>query len=503
MKATGKRLRVLATNDFHGALLPTKPGFARGESVGGAAAMAGYFARERAATDAPTVLIDGGDVMQGTPISNLSDGRATVEYYNRVGYTAAALGNHEFDWGIETLQQRVKQADFAWLGANVYVKGTDTLPSWVRPTALVTLPGCPKSATPCDSVKVGIIGIATEHTPITTRPSNVASLSFGDEAAAVDRWVPRLRAAGADFVIVTAHSGAFCDRADPSKDCRGEIVDVAARLKHRPDLIVSGHTHSQVNTVVNGIRIVQASSNGTRFSVVDLARISPDSVVAQVQMQPVTYADSVRADTVVGALVRRYEAEVGPKVKEVITTLPTPLTREGDEYALGNLIIDAQRAATGTQVAIMNNGGIRTELLAGPVRYEDLFRLQPFANTLVTMRLGGRQLLQTLENVVGQGAKPDAHISGLSIRYDVSAEPGRRVVAATLEDGSPIRPDGQYTVTVNDFMAEGGDGYAALTEGTEVNRTGFVDLDTLITYLRKQPQPLAVPTTGRIMRVQR
>ena len=254
-------------------------------------------------------------------------------------------------------------------------------------------------------MKVGIIGIATEHTPMTTRPSNVTTLTFGDEAEAVDRWVPRLRAAGADFVIVTAHSGAFCDRADPAKDCRGEIVDVATRLKHRPDLIVSGHTHSQVNTVVNGIRIVQASSNGTRFSVVDLARISPDSVVAQVQMQPVTYADSVRADTVVGALVRRYEAEVGPKVKEVITTLPTPLTREGDEYALGNLIIDAQRAATGTQVAIMNNGGIRTELLAGPVRYEDLFRLQPFANTLVTMRLSGARLLQALENVVGQGAE--------------------------------------------------------------------------------------------------
>jgi 2',3'-cyclic-nucleotide 2'-phosphodiesterase/3'-nucleotidase/5'-nucleotidase len=501
--AATKRLRVLATNDFHGNLLPTKPGFARGASVGGAAAMAGYFARERAAVDAPTVLIDGGDVMQGTPISNLSEGRATVDYYNQVGYTAAALGNHEFDWGIETLKQRVRQANFAWLGANIYVKGTDTLPSWVRPTAMVTLPGCPRSAMPCDSVKVGIIGIATESTPLTTRPSNVTTLSFGDEAAAVDRWVPHLRAAGADFVIVTAHSGAFCDRDDPSKNCRGEIVDVAKRVKHRPDLIVSGHTHSLVNTVINGVRIVQANNNGTRFSVVDLERISPDSVRAVVQMQPITYVDSVRADSAVGALVQRYADEVGPKVKEVITTLQAPLTREGDEYALGNLIVDAQRAATGTQVALMNNGGIRTELLAGPVRYEDLFRLQPFANTLVTMRLGGAQLLKALENVVGQGPRPDAHISGMRVQYDPSAAVGKRVISATLNDGAPIIPEGVYTVTVNDFMAEGGDGYASLTEGTEVKKTGIVDLDTLIDYLRKQPQPLPVPATGRLVRVTR
>ena len=151
VKDSGKRLRVLATNDFHGALLPTKPGFARGESVGGAAAIAGYFSRERAATEGPTVLIDGGDVMQGTPLSNLSDGRATVEYYNRVGYTAAALGNHEFDWGIETLKQRIREANFAWLGANVYVKGTDTLPSWVRPTTMSPSPaarGAPPPAIP-------------------------------------------------------------------------------------------------------------------------------------------------------------------------------------------------------------------------------------------------------------------------------------------------------------------------------------------------------------------
>jgi 2',3'-cyclic-nucleotide 2'-phosphodiesterase/3'-nucleotidase/5'-nucleotidase len=490
------RLRVLATNDFHGALEATRPGFARGREVGGAAAMAAYLRRERS-TVGTTMLIDAGDVMQGTPISNLTAGRATVDYYNRAGYTAAALGNHEFDWGIDTLRARVAQAKFGWLAANVVERATGSAPAWVKPAMLVSLPGCAAGAPACDSVKVGVIGIATESTPTTTRPSNVSSLRFEDEAEAVDRWVPRLRAAGVDFVVVTAHSGAFCDRDDPSRGCEGEIVDVARRLRHRPDLIVSGHTHSLVNTVVNGIPIVQANSGGTRLSVVDLERISADSVAVRVVAQPTTFVDEVRPDSAIGALVAGYRRVIGPKLDEVVTVLARPLLREGGEYALGDVIADAQRAATGTQVSLMNNGGIRTELGAGPVRYTDLFRLQPFANTLVTMELTGKQLLAALEHALESG-RPDVHVSGVHVRYDPAAPEGRRVREATLEDGSPIRPDARYSVTVNDFMAEGGSGFTMLKEGADVVRTGIVDLDALIDYLRARPRPLPLPTPDRM-----
>jgi 2',3'-cyclic-nucleotide 2'-phosphodiesterase/3'-nucleotidase/5'-nucleotidase len=496
--ARTKRLRVLATNDFHGALEASRPGFARGREVGGAAAIAAYFRSERA-TNGATVLIDAGDVMQGTPISNLTQGRASVDFYNRAGYAAAALGNHEFDWTIPVLRQRMQEAHFAWLGANVYVKGTDTLPSWVRPTALIPVPSCTAGSARCDTVRVGVIGIATELTPTTTRPSNVATLTFGDEAEAIERWVPRLRAAGADFVIVTAHSGAFCDRDDPSKNCTGEIVDVAKRLRARPDLIVSGHTHSQVNTVVNGIPIVQGNSSGTRFSVIDLSRTASGPASASVVAQPTTYVDQVRPDAAIGAMVNRYRSEIGPRVNEVITSLAAPLTREGGEYPLGNLIVDAQRASTGTQIAITNNGGIRTELAAGPVRWADLFRLQPFANTLVTMEISGAQLLEVIEHGIA-ASEPRIHVSGLRIRYRPSA-PGSRVVSATLNDGTPITATGRYTITVNDFMAEGGDGFEALKRGTHVERTGIVDLDALVDYLRARPRPLRAPPADRMSRV--
>jgi 5'-nucleotidase len=344
-----------------------------------------------------------------------------------------------------------------------------------------------------------VIGIATETTPTTTKPSNVTTLTFGDEAEAIERWVPRLRAAGADFVIVTAHSGAFCDRDDPSKNCQGEIVDVANRLRAKPDLIVSGHTHSQVNTVVNGIPIVQGNSSGTRFSIVDLTRAGNGTVTARVVAQPTTYVDQVHPDSAVAAMVERYRTEIGPKVNEMITQLSAPLTREGGEYPLGDLIVDAQRAATGTQVAITNNGGIRTELAAGPVRWADLFRLQPFANTLVTMTVTGAQLLQTVERGIA-GSEPRIHVSGMRVRYRPGAAPGSRVVSATLDDGTPITPQGRYTLTVNDFMAEGGDDFEALKQGTNVDRTGTVDLDALVDYLRKRPKPLQPPVANRLTR---
>jgi 5'-nucleotidase len=305
---------------------------------------------------------------------------------------------------------------------------------------------------------------------------------------------------GADFVIVTAHSGAFCTAPDYTAGCNGDIVDVARRLTARPDLIVSGHTHSKVNTVVNGITIVQAFTGGTAFSIVDLDRVSPDSVAVRVVDQPTPYTDQVPADSAVAALLQRHVEAVGPRISEVVSFLEQPLTRTEGDYPLGNLIADAQRAATGTQVAIMNNGGIRVELLAGPLRYSDLFRLQPFANTLVTVQLTGDQLLRALEHGLASGS-PDIHVSGVRVRYDPKAAAGNRVIEARLDDGTRVTPTGRYSVTVNNFMHEGGSGFTMLPEGADPVLTGIVDLDALVAYVRTLGQPARVPAGGRFVPV--
>lgn len=491
-----KRLRVIGTNDFHGHLLPTRPPWAEGREVGGAAVLAAYFAEARAGIDAPTVLLDGGDVMQGTPISNLTRGRATIEFYNAVGYTAAAVGNHEFDWTAEVFAERIAESEFAWLSANIFVAGTDTLPAWGRATETVRLPGCAAGPPACDSVQVGIVGVITRSTPVAAMPSYVAPFDFGDEAEAIDRWVPRLREEGADFVIVVAHEGAVCP-AGAGDDCRGRMIDVVARLAHPPDLIVSGHSHQLLDIAPSGVPLTQSREYGYNISVIDLERVSGDSVAVHVRAQPVTWADEVEPDPAVAALIDRYVREMAPTLYEVVTVLDQPLVRDAPEIPLGNLIADAQRRTTGTQVAIMNNGGIRTELQAGEVQYQDLFRVQPFGNTLVTMTLSGEQLLAAFEHVL-RGGRAGAHISGARMTYRPDAEPNHRLVSATLDSGEPILPGGTYRVTANNFLVDGGDGFWMLAEGSAKDYTGILDLEALIDHLRSLPRPLPHPEIGRI-----
>jgi 2',3'-cyclic-nucleotide 2'-phosphodiesterase (5'-nucleotidase family) len=166
------RLRVLTTNDFHGRLESSTPSWAEGRPVGGAATLAAYFRAEREGFGGPTIILDGGDVMQGTPVSNLTRGRSTIDYYNAVGYGGAAIGNHEFDWSPAVLRERIAQARFPWLAANILVAGSDTTPSWVRDTAYVDV----------DGVRVGLVGLITEETGSKTMAAYVAGLEFADGA---------------------------------------------------------------------------------------------------------------------------------------------------------------------------------------------------------------------------------------------------------------------------------------------------------------------------------
>ncbi|MGH7444533.1 MAG: 5'-nucleotidase C-terminal domain-containing protein, partial [Longimicrobiales bacterium] len=480
------RLRVIATNDFHGRLEAEHPSWADGRPLGGAAILASYFRLERDGFRGPVILLDGGDVMQGTPISNLTEGRSTVDYFNRVGYGGSAIGNHEFDWTIDVLKQRIEQAGFPWLSANIFVAGTDSAPSWVQPTALVDV----------DGTTVGIIGLSTEQTPDVTRPSNVSGLEFRDGAAAIDRWVPLLRARGADFVVVIAHAGALCRT--PTTECSSEIIDWARRVTARPDLIVAGHTHRVARTRENGIPIVETGSYGTRYGVVDLERISADSVDAWIRGTPAAWHWRVAPDTAVAALVERYAAEIRPRVDRVVATIAEPLERAPGEYALGRLIADAQRTVADAQLSLMNNGGIRAALDAGPLTWGEAYNMHPFDNKIVVLHLTGAQIRAALEHVLSRD-QPGAHISGVTVHYDSSAAAGARVRSVTLEDGAALRDDAVYTIAVNDFLADAGDGFEMFADAQRRVPTGISDLDAFIQHVAALPQPVRAPAEPRFI----
>jgi 5'-nucleotidase len=213
---------------------------------------------------------------------------------------------------------------------------------------------------------------------------------------------------------------------------------------------------------------------------------------------PTTYGDLVPPDSAVAELVRSALEEIGPRVTAVITTLAEPLERSPAEYPLGRLIADAQRVQTGAQIALMNNGGIRDGLPAGEITWGMLYQVQPFENRMVLLRLTGAQVLETLETALADGT-PDLHISGVRVSYDPSRRAGERVLSAELDGGAPIRPAATYTVAVNDFLAQRGDGYEALGEALERDDLDMLDVDALVDYLGDLDAPVRAPAEARFV----
>jgi 2',3'-cyclic-nucleotide 2'-phosphodiesterase (5'-nucleotidase family) len=479
-------LRVLAINDFHGTLETRVYGWSNRRPIGGGAALKATFDSAAAACGCPVLRLDSGDEMQGSLASNLVFGRSTVEVLNAVGLDAAAVGNHDLDWGVDTLRARMAQARYAWLSANVFDSATGRRPGWAQPYRIVERGG----------LRIALIGWTTPQSKTIVKAENVAGLVFGRGAGAIADVLAAVRAEHPDVTILLAHEGAYCD----SLPCAGEIVDLARQLDSTAvQFIVSGHTHSLVNTVVNGIPIVQARSNGTAYGVADLVRRGDGSRAWTVRVETV-WADRVAPDPAVGAIVARYRPEVDRLARTVVAELRDSLRMLRGEYPLGNLIADAQRAAVpGIDFAVMNNGGIRRDLYPGPLTYSDLFEAQPFGNSVVRVWITGAGLKDVIEHALDKGS-PDAHVSGLTVRYDPARPRGDRVVALSRSDGSPVVPGRTYVLAVVDFLQTGGSGYAMLRT-LRSERTGKTDLDALVEYLKRLPQPVAAPDAHRFVAV--
>jgi 5'-nucleotidase len=479
------RLRIIATNDFHGALEPRPD--AAGVVRGGAAYVASVIesAERECAPECVTLIVDGGDMFQGTPASNLAYGRPVVDYYNRMGYAASALGNHEFDWGTDTLQARMRQAHYAILGSNVrFTDGRDV--PWIRDDTMVTR----------GKTRIGIIGFATVTTPTQTRAANVVGLRFDEPAPIVSARAKALRARGADVIVVIAHSGAFCN-ATGMDACQGEIVEFARALTEKVDAIVSAHTHTLVDYSVGGIPIVQARSSGRAVAVIDIPLV--DGKPAGIPHEEVrdVVDSATRPVASIDSLVKTATASVSGFVNRKVAEVAATYDREGEQYPLGNLIADAQRWAGKGDLAIMNNGGIRANLQAGTATYGSLFEIQPFGNTLYRITMTGAQLRAYLERIVTRDP-PRYHISGVTIRYNPASPAGKRIVSIAFPAGRSLVDSAQYDVIVNDFMATGGEGMGP-PPGARSTPTNIVDLDALVNYMKSLPSPVIAPSDPRIL----
>lgn len=484
------RVQIVHTNDVHGRLLPQ---VVDSDTVGGAAVVAAHLDSLRVRFDGPTLVLSGGDIMQGTAISNLAWGRPLIDIHNRQGYDAAVLGNHEFDWGLDTLRARVEESHFPWLAANIHGPDPDDPPDWFHPWVIVEREG----------IRVGVVGIALSSTPEVVIAGRTEDLTFSDEAEALRRTVPVVRNQGVDFLVALAHVGAICADPgvapdEPSTGCEGPAVDILREAGEGVDLFLGAHTHARNLVEVDGTLLLQAPAYTEGIAVAHLERTATGVRPIHAAVFP-PRARQVDPDTMLTRVVDEWVAEVGPTLEETVAELAEPFSNEerrARENPAGNLLADAQRWATGADVGLVNNGSLRRSLPAGPVSFGVLYEFQPFQNELVRIEVDGTLLREILEFGLTESGEPWVHVSGLRIHYDPGAPDGRRITSITRYDGTTVAPNDTLTIGTTEFLAAGGDGYEALGRG-RLERTGVVDVDALIDYLRHLGDPVSAPPVGR------
>jgi len=477
-------IRVLETTDFHGAVLGGTRERRSQRPTGGSVALAAAVERERAVNPEGTVLLDGGDLFQGTMLSNLQYGRPVVEQMNLLGYAAAAVGNHEFDWGVDTLESRVHEMRFSALGANMVERKSGRLPRWARSDTTVVRRG----------VRIGVVGLAYPGTPRVTLPANVAHLRFEDDSTTAANVSRRLRREGAQLVLGVGHIPA---ETDSLRHARGDLARLA-RVS-TVDGWFGGHSHNVVDDRFDGRPVLIAGAQGQYLAVADFVMDPVRGRVAESRARVLTvYADGP-ADSAWAARVEHWNAEVAPIAAEVLGTAKLALHRRRPESTIGDFICDAMRAESGVDVALQNPGGMRADLDAGPITRGEIYAVMPFDNTIVTLELSGEQLKLALEQAL-RGSRV-TQVSGIRYVVDASKPPMQRVVSVTLADGSPLDPSRTYRVAVNNFMAGGGDQYDALGQAANREDTGKPIRDAMERFVRALTaagKPLDVPGDGRI-----
>lgn len=527
-------VQVLAMNDFHGNLKPPAGSSGRISTgplptdvveAGGAEFLATHL-KALEASNPNTVVVAAGDVIGATPLlSALFHDEPTIESMNLMGLDVAAVGNHEFDEGLPELLRMqgggchpvdgcqggasFEGAKFKYLAANVTRESDD---SPILPAYTVKRFG---------GAKVGFIGLTLEGTPLVTTPTGVAGLKFGNEADTINALVPELKKLGVETIVVLIHEGgAATGLYNECVGISGRLFDIVNLLDPEVDAVVAGHTNAAHNCNLNGRIVTSAAAFGRLVTDIDLTIDERTGEVTTMKANNVIVTRTVAKDADQSALIARYDAIAAPLANRVVATITGDLTKAlqpSGESLMGLVIADGQLEATrvsgAAKIAFLNPGGVRAELLTsqvsggeqvGQVTYGEAFAVQPFSNNLITLTLTGAQLETMLEQqwqlVAGvEKANVLQPSAGFTYTWDSARAIGDRVDPASIMlDGVAVSPTATYRVTVNSFLADGGDGFSVLKQGTE-RFAGSLDVDALTAYLGAK-SPLAPPAFGRVTR---
>lgn len=564
IKPVGMDITLLGLNDFHGNLEPPRQAVmarnARGQRVAVPAGGAAYLAQaiaERRAASRHVAVVAAGDMIGASPIaSSLFLDEPTIEALNLMQLDFAATGNHEYDQGADELlrmqnggcekftskepcqlSKPFKGAAFRYLAANT-----------IRADGKLLLPATGIKFFEQDGLRIGVgfIGMTLKNTPHMVRPTGVKGLRFTSEALTANALIPQLRAQGADVIVVLLHEGGSTTSGLQDDSCQGlsgDIVPILEQLSSEVDVVMSGHTHraylcdyAKVNPN-KPFLLTSAGFYGTLLTEVKLTvdartrRVSQKSA-HQLIVQGEAYAGNAgmvalqsdfpvfAADADVAQLVARYKAEAQPLAAVPVGRLAAAALRtqqSNGESVMGRMVADSILAATqdaaagGAELAFMNSGGVRADLVPdarGQVSYGQLFSVQPFGNTLMVMSLTGEQIRQVLEQQFNSGTNTVSaprilQVSqGFGYRFDRRKNPGQRVSDIRL-NGQPLDMTRSYRVGLQSYLGTGGDNFSIFTQGSNVVG-GMLDVDALVEHVRTQSRtsPMALPMQERIARVQ-
>lgn len=540
-------LTLVAINDFHGALdgEPSPAGPEAGR-WGSAAVLSAYVAAIRADNPDSTVLLDAGDMLQGPLLCNYFEGAPVADVYRHLGVAAAALGNHEFDYGPVgpdsvpvgdedprgALAAYAERVGIPILAANVHREGEGhALPAAIVPRHLLEVGG----------VKVGLIGISTLKTPTQTVGPNVVGLVFEDPAPAVAREVAALREDGAEVIVVLGHLSQGCRGTGgwpPPERCvpHGELAAILEGGGGEVDAVLAGHEHTFYANTPDGVAITESGSGGRSLARVELyvdpvtRRVIRDRTVvatpisvcekapaegrgcfdkhAKGPWNPATYGGvTIVPDAQAEALIAPYREQIDAMCSETLATAAVAIARSrGDESAAGNLVADAMRQHLGADVAVVNGGSLRADLAPGPVTYCDVYSVFPFDTHITEVLMTGDELRE-LMRIGTSGAHSVLQVSGLRVVIDPQQEGGvdrdgdgeialwerDRLAALTLDNGKAPKPKKTYRVLIPAFVYHRPDDMQNLFSQIPADRvTHHSDLirDAMVGLLRDREQPL-------------
>lgn len=459
---TEKKITIVSINDLHGALL------SEGSNDGGIVQIAGYI-EELRRHNPNTIVIDVGDAFQGRAISNLFYGESVIDCYNAMGIDCLAVGNHEFDWGVDVLKDLMDRADFPFLSANVVY---DDL---FEPYIVKNI----------DGVNIQIIGLTTELTPEIVEKKRIEGFQFTDAGEAIKNNYNE----SCDVVVIAGHMGVEDENSEGFIALKNSGVNA--------DVFLGGHTHEGANWRYDNCTFMEAYAYGTAMGVVNLT--IRDSEIVEVSSEVINVTLDYESE-MVSDIVNEYYSMVEEEMERVIAYSPSQLRRNSNgESALGNWICDVMRQAFDADVALTNSGGIRADLEPGAVTVGDIFSIMPFDNTVALVELTGSQLREALEIGIATDESGEllhgiVQVSGLNFTY------GDDEVIEVYVGGKPLKNNEKYIVATNSFMASGGDGYYIFEEGNNLVDTGVLVRDLLLQYAEASGK-IEARVEGRIRKV--